>query len=106
MLGQRAKYPVAGLSKQSFEPPPQLGAPELPMRLAPIIKTTVPVRKHKVKRSFVRDERGTQEEGEFLPVTIGGNIRCRVRGGTKDMKISRKEAMSDVPVILQIKLIR
>ena len=33
-----------------------------------------------------------------VPVTIGGNIRWRTFGGTKDMKISRKAQMIDVPV--------
>ena len=33
-------------------------------------------------------------------MTIGGNIRLRMRGGMNDMKISRKEQMSEVPEIL------
>jgi hypothetical protein len=35
-----------------------------------------------------------------VPVTIGGNIRWRTLGDTKDMKISRKAQMRDVPVRL------
>lgn len=31
------------------------------------------------------------------PVTIGGKIRWSARGGTKDMLISRREQMRDVP---------
>ena len=32
-----------------------------------------------------------------LPVTMGGNIRFRVRGGRNDMNISRTEHINDVP---------
>lgn len=98
MLGQRAKYPVDGLSKQSFEPPPQLGAPELPMRLAPIIRTTVPVHPRNIREFLSETIAEFERKWREQPVTIGGNIRCRVRGGTNDMKISRREAMSDVPM--------
>ena len=62
-----------GLDEQSFEPPPQLGTPEDPIRDAPIIRITV-------------------------PVTIGGKIFFRIRGETNDMKISRKEQIKDVPI--------
>lgn len=72
MSGQSWKKPDAGRLMQSLDPPPQFGIPEDPMREAPIIRMTV-------------------------PVTMGGKIRCRVRGETKDMNISRKEQMSDVP---------
>lgn len=44
MSGQRRKKPELGLLKQAFEPPPQLGMPELPIREAPISKITVPER--------------------------------------------------------------
>ena len=36
-------------------------------------------------------------------MTMGGNIRCKMRGGTKDMKISRKEHIRDVPDYLRDK---
>ena len=32
-------------------------------------------------------------------MTMGGKIRCKTRGGTKDMKISRKEHIRDVPEV-------
>lgn len=70
--GQSSKKPLEGLLMQSFEPPPQFAIPELPMRDAPIIRITV-------------------------PVTIGGNTRCNIRTGTKDMNISRNEQIRDVP---------
>jgi hypothetical protein len=72
IVGQRANMPVVGLVAQLLLPPPQSRMPEDPIREAPIIKTTV-------------------------PVTMGGNIRCKMRGGIKDMKISRKEHIMDVP---------
>jgi hypothetical protein len=40
-----------------------------------------------------------------LPVTMGGNIRCKMRGGIKDMKISRKEHIMDVPDNLTVNII-
>lgn len=64
--------PDVGRLAQSFEPPPQLGIPDEPTSDAPIMRMTV-------------------------PVTRGGKIFCRTRGETKDMKISRKAQMSDVP---------
>lgn len=73
MLGQSWKNPVAGRLRQSLAPPPQSGIPDAPMREAPIIRMTV-------------------------PVTIGGNIRWRTLEGTKDMNISKKAQMRDVPV--------
>lgn len=76
-LGHRAKKPVVGRSLQSFDPPPQSAIPESPTSADPIIRITV-------------------------PVTRGGNIRLSARGEQKDMNISRKEHMSDVPVIIQI----
>lgn len=72
MLGQSWKNPLAGRLKQSFEPPPQFGIPDEPTREAPIIRITV-------------------------PVTIGGNIRWRSLGGTKDMNISRNAQTREVP---------
>lgn len=63
---------------QSFEPPPQLGMPEDPTSDAPIMRMTV-------------------------PVTSGGKSFCRNRGGKKDMKISKKDAMSDVPIEIGLK---
>jgi hypothetical protein len=73
MSGQSWKNPVAGRLRQALDPPPQFGIPESPTRAAPISRMTV-------------------------PVTIGGNIRWRTLGGTKDMKISRKAQTRDVPV--------
>jgi hypothetical protein len=43
MVGQRAKMPVGFGAEQELEPPAQLGAPEAPMREAPIRRMTVPV---------------------------------------------------------------
>ena len=60
---------------QSFDPPPQFAIPELPMSDAPIITITV-------------------------PVTMGGKIRWRMRTGTKERNISRKEQMREVPITL------
>ena len=73
ILGQSWKKPVAGRAWQPFDPPPQFGIPDWPTREAPITRTTV-------------------------PVTIGGNSRLRTLGGTKDMNISKKAQMRDVPV--------
>lgn len=42
ILGQSWKKPDAGRPEQSFEPPPQFGIPDEPMRDAPIITITVP----------------------------------------------------------------
>lgn len=69
--GQYMYEPEVGRPSQ-LEPPPQLGMPEEPMRDAPMRRMTV-------------------------PVTMGGKMRLRVRGGTKDMNISRKEHMREVP---------
>lgn len=44
MSGQSRKKPELGLLEQAFEPPPQLGMPELPIREAPISNITVPER--------------------------------------------------------------
>lgn len=73
--GKVEKKPELGLLEQAFEPPPQLGMPELPTREAPISKITV-------------------------PVTMGGKTRCKILGGTNDMEISKKEAISEVPSTL------
>jgi len=43
MVGQSRNIPLVGKVSQEFEPPPQFGTPEDPMRDAPIIKITVPV---------------------------------------------------------------
>lgn len=42
MVGQSSKMPDVGRLEQSFEPPPQFGTPEAPIRDAPIIRMTVP----------------------------------------------------------------
>src|SRR5258708_34970262 len=63
--------------------------PELPIREAPISKITVP--KRNICCDFHRDEL------QRIPVTMGGKTRCKILGGTNDMKISKKEAMSEVP---------
>lgn len=44
ILGQSSKNPEVGRPEQSFDPPPQLGMPEEPMREAPIMTMTVPIR--------------------------------------------------------------
>jgi hypothetical protein len=67
--------------------------PELPIREAPISKITVPER----TISFSHN----RNESQCLPVTMGGKIRCKILGGTNDMEISKKEAMSEVPVMRQ-----
>ena len=72
MVGQSWKMPDVGRPIQSLDPPPQFGMPDEPISDAPIMTITV-------------------------PVTMGGKMRLRVRGGTKAMNISRKEQMSDVP---------
>lgn len=74
LLGQSWNSPVVGRPWQ-LEPPPQSGMPDEPTSDAPIMRITV-------------------------PVTIGGKMRCSLRAGTKDMKISRNAQMSDVPVWL------
>lgn len=71
--GQSWKRPLVGRSMQLFEPPPQSAIPEEPIKEAPIRRITV-------------------------PVTSGGKTRCRMRTGTKDMNISRKEQIRDVPM--------
>jgi hypothetical protein len=72
IVGHKANMPVSGLEAQSFDPPPQFGIPEDPMSDAPIKRMTV-------------------------PVTIGGKIFLRIRGGMKDIPISRKEHIKEVP---------
>jgi len=72
ILGQSAKNPFSGRSLQSLDPPPQFAIPESPMSDDPIMRITV-------------------------PVTIGGNILLSARAEQKDMNISRKEHISDVP---------
>jgi len=72
IVGHSWKMPLVGRLRQSFEPPPQFGMPDDPIKEAPIIKITV-------------------------PVTIGGKIRWRTRGGINDMKISKKAQTKDVP---------
>ena len=42
----------------------------------------------------------TNQVHEPSPVTMGGNMRCKMRGGIKDIKISRKDAMIEVPVYI------
>ena len=71
-FGHSRKNPLLGLSIQPFDPPPQFAIPVLPMSEAPIMTMTV-------------------------PVTKGGNMRCRIRTGTSDKSISRKEQMREVP---------
>ena len=73
--------PEVGRDMQSFEPPPQLATPELPIREAPIINITV-------------------------PVTRGGKMRLRAFGEQNDMKISRKEQIRDVPDVQNISWIQ
>ena len=73
--------PEVGRDMQSFEPPPQLATPELPIREAPIINITV-------------------------PVTRGGKMRLRAFGEQNDMKISRKEQIRDVPEVQYISWIQ
>ena len=73
IVGQSWYSPDDGLDSQSLLPPPQFAIPLSPIKEAPIRRMTV-------------------------PVTIGGNIRCSIRTGTKDMNISRKEQMRDVPM--------
>ena len=72
IVGQSANMPVSGLPAQSLDPPPQFLMPESPMRDAPIRRMTV-------------------------PVTIGGKMRCSLRAGMKDIAISRREQMREVP---------
>jgi hypothetical protein len=55
-----------------LEPPPQFGIPDAPTRDAPIMRITV-------------------------PVTIGGKMRLRILVGMRDIAISKKEQISEVP---------
>ena len=91
IVGHSANRPLVGSLAQSFPPPPQLRIPDDPIKEAPIIKMTVP------KNKLCKCDSVNSKSGGQVPVTIGGNIRCNMRGGTKDMKISRKEHIRDVP---------
>jgi hypothetical protein len=93
MVGQSSKRPVAGEVLQSLEPPPQFGIPDAPMREAPIMSTTVP------NITFALSSDGSDDDIFInIPVTIGGNTLCNMRGGTKDIIISKKEQINDVPI--------
>ena len=72
VLGQSWKGPDDGRCMQLFDPPPQLAMPDEPVSDAPTITITV-------------------------PVTMGGKTRFRMRAGMKDINISKKAHMSDVP---------
>lgn len=52
MVGHNSKIPLVGLVWQSLLPPPQLGIPDDPTRLAPINTTTVPWMQIKAGEEF------------------------------------------------------
>ena len=78
--------PFAVRNWQPLDPPPQLRMPESPMSDAPIMTITVPER-DKEASYFVC----TYQSAHHPPVTIGGKIRCRARGGMNDRPILRNE---------------
>ena len=71
MLGQSWKRPVSGRLAQALEPPAQFWKP-VSMRWMPMSMTVG-------------------------PVTSGGKMRLRMRGGVKDMRISRSAQTHCVP---------
>ena len=66
MVGHMANRPWAGLERHAPLPPIQLSAPLSPTSLAPMRRTTT-------------------------PVTVGGKMRLRMRGGTKLIAIGLRE---------------
>lgn len=68
--GHMAKRPVSGRERHAPLPPIQLSAPLSPTSLAPMSRTTV-------------------------PVTTGGKMRLRIRGGTKDMAMGLRDRVRE-----------
>lgn len=73
MVGQSWKMPVVGRETQEPLPPAQFWKPDS-IRLTPISMTVG-------------------------PVTRGGKIFFRIRGGVKDMRISRRAQTQAVPMM-------
>lgn len=91
VVGQSWNMPLVGKFWHPPAPPPQLRAPELPTSEAPMSRMTVP-------SHYIRSRSMLITKGLCVPVTIGGKIRLRIRGGTKARPISRNEQMREVPI--------